>query len=213
MKKNLNATSIIEAMVVLLIVMIAITWAYNMFSKSVKVTDSNGYKLQAIAIAKEWIEAMTNIRDTNWKVLPWDYANCWNTLNYVTTCHNNIWTATDITHNGSYYIYKDNADYRWKLTSAATWNYSDVNYRNRFHVWLDSDWFYTQSWSATSLRPVFTREIKIEYLEDNIVSGTFSASNEQKMQVTSLVQWVDQSSNNIRKVELISVLTNWRNKK
>jgi hypothetical protein len=40
MKKNILATSIVEAMIVLLIVMMAVTSAYDMFSKSIKLTDS-----------------------------------------------------------------------------------------------------------------------------------------------------------------------------
>jgi hypothetical protein len=43
-------------------------------------------KIQAIQIAREGIEAMTNIRDTNWKMLSTDNKNCWNTLNYDTNC-------------------------------------------------------------------------------------------------------------------------------
>jgi hypothetical protein len=53
MKKNVIATSIVEAIIVLLIVMMAITSAYDMFTKSVQVTDSSGFKLQAISMAKE----------------------------------------------------------------------------------------------------------------------------------------------------------------
>ena len=131
MKKNIRATSIVEAMIVLLIVTMAITWAYSMFSQSIKVTDSNGYKIQAISIAREWIEAMTNIRDTNWKVLPWDYINCWNTFNYNINCHGNTSTSTDILA-WSYTIYKDPADYRWKLESNTTWDFSSPTYRSNF---------------------------------------------------------------------------------
>jgi Tfp pilus assembly protein PilV len=70
MKKNILATSIIEAMVVLLIVLIAVTGAYDMFSNAIRITDGSEHKLMAISMAKEGIEAVTNIRDTNWKVLP-----------------------------------------------------------------------------------------------------------------------------------------------
>lgn len=213
MKKNIRATSIVEAMIVLLIVTIAITWAYNMFSQAIKITDSNGNKLQAIAIAKEWIEAMTNIRDTNWKVLPWDYWNCWNTFNYNILCHNNTSLSTDISQ-WSYIIYNDSIDNRWKLENKITGTYLDLSYRNNFEVWQDDNNFYTQSWSLITKKilPIFTREIKIDYLNDWYTWWSID-SNQQRMQVTSLVQWTDQSSDSIKKVELITTLTNWKNKK
>jgi len=211
MKKNIVATSIIEAMIVLLIVMMAITSAYDMFTKSVQVVDSSGFRLQAISMAKEWIEAMTNIRDTNWKVIPWDYTNCWNTLNYDTDCLNDSTTTYDIPNNASFTILRDPSDYRWKLTTQPTWLYSDSIYRNDFEVGYDSNWFYTQSW-GTALNPPFTREIKIQYLDDWYTWWTVD-SNHQKMQVTSLVQWKDQASDNVSQVELVTILTNWKNNK
>jgi hypothetical protein len=216
MKKNILATSIVEAMIVLLIVMMAVTWAYDMFSKSIKLTNSTWFKLQAISMAKEWIEAMINIRDTNWKVLPWDYTNCWNSFNYNINCHNQSWILYDIPNNTSFTISKDPTDYRWKLTQESTWLYSDPNYRSDFIVWYDSDGFYTQSWALIDnlnpLNPDFTREIKVNYIEDGI-TGWDQWSNEQQMKVTSLVQWKDQASDNIKKVELTTILSNWKNVK
>jgi hypothetical protein len=216
MKLNKKATSIVEAMIVLLIVMIAVTWAFDMFSKSIKVTDSTGYKLEAIAIAKEWIEAMTNIRDTNWKVLPWDYTNCWNTLNYNINCHNSNSTANDIPNNTSFIVWKDNVDYRWKLESKTSGTYGTWTYIWDFAVWYDIDWFHTQSWwlidLANPLNPPFTREIKVVYLDDGD-TGWVVNSNHQKMQITSLVQWRDQASDNVKEVELVTILSNWKNTK
>jgi hypothetical protein len=204
-------------MIVLLIVMMAVTSAYDMFSKSIKLTDSTWFKLQAISMAKEWIEATTNIRDTNWKVLPWDYANCWNTLNYNINCHNQTGILYDIPNNSSFTISKDPSDYRWKLTlEPISWLYSNPTYRSNFIVWYDNDGFFTQSWTLfdvwNPLNPVFTREIKIVYIEDGI-TGWNQWSNEQKMKVTSLVQWKDQASDNIKKVELTTILSNWKNVK
>jgi hypothetical protein len=184
-----------------------------MFANAIRVTDGSEQKLMAISMAKEWIEAVTNIRDTNWKVLPWDYKNCWNVLNYDIDCFNsNNSTVYDIKHWLSFIVDKDITDYRWKLTNFATWNYSSQIYRDNFQVWLSWDWFYTQSWSSTNtLKPIFTREIQINYLEDWLLGG-FTNSEEQKMQVKSIVQWSDSSSTKVRKVEMETILTNWKNK-
>ncbi|MCP4522662.1 MAG: hypothetical protein GY828_00420 [Candidatus Gracilibacteria bacterium] len=214
MKKNIQATSIVEAMVVLLIVTLAVTGAYNVFSRTIKLTDSNEYKLVAISMAKEGIEAFTNIRDTNWKVLPGDYTNCWNTLNYDISCFNATppKTSTDIGHDSSYTIYRNSTNYRWYLQNFfPTGGYSNSTYRENFRVWYDNDGFFTQTGTIIQMKPVFTREIKVSYIEDGLVSG-FTDSNEQKMKVTSLVQWTDPSSTKVKKVELETILTNWKNK-
>ena len=115
MLKNIKATSIAEAMIVLLIVLIAVSGAYQMFNNSIRVTDSSEYKLMAISMAKEGIEAMHNIRDTNWKILPGDYKNCWNVLNYNINCLNSNTTTYDIEDNGSYIVWNDPNDKRWKM--------------------------------------------------------------------------------------------------
>ena len=211
MKKNISGTSIIEAMVVLLVVLIAITWAYDMFANAIRVTEWSENKLMAISIAKEWIEAVTNIRDTNWKVLPWDYKNCWNVLNYNTDCFNDNVTFNDIPDNWSFTVWKDTNDYRWKLTQYSSWSYSDSTYRTNFQVGIDTLGFFTQTGTVNNLKPIFTREIEINYLEDGIL-WTFTSSEEQKMQVKSIVQWSDSSSKNVRKVEMETILTNWKNK-
>ena len=209
MKYTKKATSIAEALVVMLVITSWVTWMYNIYMQSVRLADYTANKIQAIGIAREWIEAMTNIRDTNWLFLWSDYINCWNTLNYNNLC---IWdssNSTDIPVNGSYIIYK-NSNNRWYLSWATTWNYSIPDYRNSHKVWLDSDWFYTQSWIVTEIKPLFTREIKIYYIDTN---SNWIDSNDEKMKITSLVQWVDSSSTSPHKVELTTVLSNYMNKK
>jgi len=214
MKSSKKATSIVEAMVVMLIVVSWVVWMYTVFNESQQLSNTSANKIQAIQIAREWIEAMKNIRDTNW-ILYWsDTKNCWNTLNYQSNC---VWastpfTATDIEHDTSYKIYQD-TDNRWKLkdeTPPAD-GFKNSWYRTNFKVWLDINWFYTQSWglidSTNPLKPLFTREIKIKYIDTNWWTAN---SNDEKMQVTSLVQWVDSASTQAHKVEFTTILTNWK---
>ena len=152
MKYNKKATSIIEVMVVLLIVVTWVVWMYQVYENSQKLSNSTNNKIQAIQIAREGIEAMKNIRNTNWIMFWSDYDNCWNTLNYNDTC---IWdssTNTDIPHNVSFTIFQDSSDNSWQLnqTSVPAWGFLDTSwdYRTNFAVYIDSDWFYTQSGST-----------------------------------------------------------------
>jgi hypothetical protein len=208
-----KATSIVEAMVVLLIVVSWVVWMYQVFWNSQKLSNSTGNKIQAIQIAREGIEAMKNIRDTNWILFWSDTPNCWNVLDYNNSC---VWdnsTTNDISA-WSYKIYQ-NTDNKWKIIKKITSETSFLKsaYRNEMKVWLDSNWFFTQSWAITEIKPLFTREIKIKYLDDWIVPDNISASkpsNEEKIEVISLVQWVDNSSTKVHKVEFTSILTNWK---
>jgi len=205
MKKSKKATSIIEAIIVLLIITTWVTWMYTLFNKSTALTTSTSNKIQAIQIAKQWIEAMTNIRDTNWIRFSSDYENCWNTLNYNSNC---LWqnnTTYDITA-WSYIIYRLNNS--WYLSWTTSWTFWVWTYINDFRVWIDN-WIYTQTWTTNNLLPVFTREIIISYLQADWVTD-WADSDEPKMKITSFVQWIDSSSNTTHKVKLEQILSNWK---
>ena len=104
MKNSKKATSIVEAIIVMLIITAWITWVYNILVQYQKLSDSTKHKINAIEIAKEWIESMKNIRNTNWLLYSIDTANCWNTLNYNNSC---LWDSslTNDIWSWSYIIY------------------------------------------------------------------------------------------------------------
>ncbi len=214
MKSSKKATSILEAMIVMLIVVSWVVWMYTVFNESQQLSNTSANKIQAIQIAREWIEAVKNIRDTNW-VLYWsDTKNCWNVADYKSNCvwSNNVTNDIRNITNRWYTLYQ-NTNNRWKLVRRDnTWGFTTSWYRNRFKVWYDSNWFYTQSWalidSAKPLKPLFTREIKINYIDTDGIWWT--TSNDEKMQVTSLVQWIDNASTKPHKVEFTTILTNWK---
>lgn len=194
-------TTIIESIVVTLIVAIWVVWVLNIFSNSQKLSTNSKNRFEAIAIAREWIEWLTNMRDTNWMNFQANIDDCWNTINYDSNCI--TWWASQIA-TWSYIMYK-NTDNRWYLSQInVPWDYSSWTYRNAFEVKLDNEWFYTQSWWVTQIKPLFTREIIISYLPTTPAL--------QKMKVTSLVWWADSSSTKNQKVKLETILTNWKRK-
>ncbi len=198
MKLNKKWTTIIESIIVMVIVTIWVVWMYNIYNNSQKISDASINRVQAVAIAREWIEAFTNIRDTNW-LLYANKTNCWNTYNYNSSC---MITDVDIS-TWSYIIYKNSSD-RWNLEPKTTWVYSSWTYRNDFKVMLDGNWFYTQTWWITEIKPLFTREIKISYPSD-----TWTPT--QKINIESIVRWSDSSRNTWNfEVKLETVLTNWK---
>jgi len=210
MNKNKKATSIIEAIVMILILLIWILGLFNIYTKSYNLSTSTKNKIEAIEIAREWIEAMENIRNTNWILLWADSKNCWNVLNYNNNCVWDNWRTYDII-TWMYKIYTDSS-WKWTLSgstsSFTTKDYKNSNYRNFFRVNLDTNWLYTQNW-WTPFAPLYTREINVSYNDDtNWDSNT--DSNDEKMTIHSIVMWVDSHWNSAHIIDLESMITNWR---
>lgn len=203
MKKSIKATSILEAMIVLLIIVTWIIGLYNIFNESIKLSNTTKNRIEAIEIAREWIEAMKNIRNTNWLMFGWDTKNCFNTLNYNSKCVWNvpwakyIWDISDLTKTKSYKIYQNNINYKWYLEEKTTWNFNNYIYRNDFRVYKDNNWYYSQSGSIN--KTIFTREIQISYSWSTDI-----------MKIKSIVNWSDNSKKWIHKIELEDLLTNWK---
>ena len=86
MKNKKSAFSIIESVVVIAILALWIIWVFWFFSRSRDFLDWVSAKIEAIEIAREWIEAVENIRNTNWLRFPWNKKFCWNVLNYNSSC-------------------------------------------------------------------------------------------------------------------------------
>jgi len=206
--KNIKATSIVEAMVVLIVIVSWVVWMYDLLIKSNNLVSWEENKIQAIQIARQWIEAFTNIRDTNWLIFSSDYDNCWNVFNYESLC---IWDNSDdydIKENNNYKIYID-SDGRWELTNTGLFSpntYTNVNYRDFYKVWLNN-WMYTQSWITEKLTSTYTREIKVNYLKEDLTDWIES---DPMIEVTAIVQWVDNSSSAPHKIEIKQILSNWK---
>jgi len=214
MKQNKKATSIIEAIIMILILLIWILGLFNIYTKSYNLSTSTKNKIEAIEIAREWIEAMENIRNTNWVLLWADAKNCWNVLNYNNNC---VWDNSS-TYDITAWMYKIYTDSNWRWTlSKASWlvskDYKNINYRDFFRVNLDTNWLYTQNW-WTTFSPIFTREINISYIDDGIDESNdidnWTPSNEYKMKINSIVIWLDSHWNSAHSVNLESLITNWR---
>lgn len=205
MKFSQNGTTIIESIVVMMIIVVWVVGMYNIFIKSQHIASSSSHRVEAITIAREWIEALSNIRDTNWFLFWANNANCWHTMNYDGSC---ITAASGVTmiQTGTYIIYRDTVSNRWYLTrKTINGDYSTGTYKNDFRVNLEtigSGNFYTQS-GGTNFSPLFTREIKISYLD--------SFSPPQQMKVESLVRWSDSARSWWNyEVKFDTILTNWK---
>lgn len=86
---NSRGNSIIEVIVVMLVLTTGLTGAYTILSsgKTLALTTEN--RIKAVNIAREGIEAVENIRNTNWIKFSSDYNACYDVDGYNPLCIGN----------------------------------------------------------------------------------------------------------------------------
>ena len=196
--------TIVELMVVLAILWLWITGLLQMISWWIGYARDTENNIKAINIAREGIEAVTNIRDTNWLRFSSDKGNCWKVNTYQSGCIGTPGYANLIA-DGYYTISSNN--WLWFLSGAATLPISPwTPYKNSYPVRLDNLGFYTQSWgsiapctssSQINCTTIFTREIYIQ----SIAASTWS------VRVVSTARWLDKRP---QSVIIETILTNWK---
>ena len=202
MKKNNFWTTVVESLVVVAIIVMWLIWLYSIYTESIKLSTTTSNRLQAINIAREWIEAVTNIRDTNWLKFSSNIRNCWMTKDYDWRCI--FLNQPNLFGDWSYTLYIENNE--WKLNKIDNLypnKFNNEDYRTHFAVYVDDKWFYTQSWWTITRwtitnNPLFTREIILEKVDNN------------RYNVESVVMWIDSSRKRYFEVKLDTVLFNWR---
>lgn len=181
--------------------MLWVIWSGSDFAKDTEDT------IKAINLAREWIEWVINLRDTNWLRFSSDKTNCWKVKNYLSTC---IWSTlgTDDLTSWSYILYTKNG--AWYLSWTATIDYTTdwLDYRSTYKAWINESGFYSQTgwvvptdycsslWDTDCLTN-FNREIRI----------TPSWGN--TLDVESIVRW---NWRRPREIILTTTLTNWKSK-
>ncbi len=207
--------TMIELMAVLAVMWLGISALLQTIWWGLNYARDTENNIKAINIAREWIEWMINIRDTNWLRFSSDRVNCWRTAGYDVTCIGNINNSngnvinTNI-NSWSYILYPQNGVWRLfpqtTLDPVGNW----AGYKNIFKVWLDSGWnfwgFYTQTGVSTipcssylqkDCLTIFTREVTV----------VVPLGQTGSIDISSIVRWFDRRP---QSVILYSTLTNWK---
>lgn len=213
-KRGYSWNSIVEVVVVIVIITIWLVGAYWILNSWSKLALTTENRIKAINIAREWIEAMQNIRDTNWIKFSSDYTNCWNVKDYDVTC---IWD-TSTTKQISSWSYTISQNWAlWYLNKVsdtlASGSFSWVI--KNYPIYFDNNWFASQTWSytrrcdsntSTWCISIFSREILIDYPDS-------WEATDKRIKITSKVKWVDWSKMwDPYEVNLGTILTNWKEK-
>lgn len=191
-----QGVSLIEIIAMMTILGIAIAAMFSTVTGGIFFAKDSENRIKAINLAREWLEGVTDMRNTNWLRFSSDQANCWKVKDYNATCIGN--TFSDSLTDGSYILLNKNG--AWYLTGSTATTGSGL--------WIGNDGYYVASGVTaddprctldlrTNCRSVFTREIRI----NNV--------NNSGMTVTSIVDWREKSPQN---VTLTTTLTNWKSK-
>ncbi len=187
-------SSIIEIMAMMTILGIAVTAMFSTVIGGIYFAKDSENRIKAINLAREWIEWVTNLRNTNWLRFSSDQTNCWRVLDYNATCIGSV--VTPVISNTSYVLEHQNG--AWYLTGSTTGSW----------LWIDDEWYYYASGVTSNdirctfdivvnCRSPFTREIRVTVIDA------------WRIQVTATVDWFERRAQN---VTINTTLTNWKSK-
>lgn len=205
-KKFLGAT-LVELMMMLLVVSMALTTMFYTLTQTMSFARDTEARVKAVSLAREWVEAMINIRNTNWLRFSSDRKNCWNVLSYNASCIGG--TAVPKIEQKSYHLTEKNG--LWNLAPKETWTdtYFSNFSTNPYNINIDANGWY--EWEEVNpptnlcanisnalhknCRTIFSRVVSVTEATDMKISGKV------------FVYWYN---NGPRQVSLPFTLTNWK---
>lgn len=188
----------------------------------------------ATNLAREGLEAVRNIRDTNWLKFSNDRRGCWNHFPGQTVLLDSC-DGGDPILPGNYIVYKNN-EFRWKLddtdilgedTTRLTWVDIDLNVDSDLDGELDNDLDmynhiltnHDDTLGQQIQNTLFQRTMTVQYLENQPIVGNPTIDDEgewealvddtavNRMLITSTVTWPEGGGQ--RTVELKTILTDY----
>ncbi|MCF7846090.1 MAG: hypothetical protein K9L85_02530 [Candidatus Peribacteraceae bacterium] len=209
--KSRRGETLIEVLVATIVLIVGGLSATRLFALATVNNQLTKERVIATNLAREGLEAVRSIRDTNWLRFAGERRTCWNNLNPSECNDSDLDGVPDsvIGHRQNYVVEFDNVNYRWDLDST------DLDYRlnltdgvnsddDKYRLKIDADGLYNQSGSGTDT--VFYREVYTEYLADD-QSLAVDAEAANILRVTSKVEWYDRGK--MSDVTLTTILTDY----
>ena len=220
--KTRNAETILEVIISLFVISIGATVTTTLIVNAIA---SNAYgknNLIALNLAVEGIEAMRDIRDSNWLKYSYDKANCWNMLPNPKSAvdKDNCNDVLNLIAPGNYTADLNLQTMKWEMTNVAGSGLnlpangpaqpSDENFR----LWFvdlsgaTAKQIYVSKYVGLTggITPhtasQFYRMITVSYS-----GGAAFPAAQTNMTVTSLVQWYEGPI--VRQIQLDTILTNY----
>lgn len=210
-----TGSTMIELIAMMAIMALGVSSMLGVIGSGVDFAKNTEDNIKAINLAREGIEGVTNLRDTNWLRFSSDKKNCWKSKDYNGTCIGDSAFAGNIL-SGSYVLYTTNGVWflSWvsipPIPTPFDWDTDWTIYKPIYQAWIDTNGFYTQTGTVptvtcnsslqTNCLSIFTREIQIT---------TPSATDTGTLNVASIVRWWGKWHHEVR---LDTTLTNWKSK-
>jgi len=178
---NNKGETIMETVIAMGILAVGITLASTIIAMSLRNINASKNRVIAVNLAREGLEAMRNIRDTNWLRFNSKKRECWNHDPKTDTCIN---TDEPILP-GEYIIYKQQtaAGWKWRLENIQDnpspvppeppginetyYNTgSDENLKNKAFIWNGEAWVDLTNLSIVDIDPLVDTDGDFNYLND-----------------------------------------------
>ena len=209
-----KGATMVELMIVLAIMSLGIAGMAGTVVWGIYFASSTEKNIKAIGIAREGLEWVINIRDTNWLRFSSDKTNCWKVDKYNGNCIGGVLPSN--IGDGTYSLYSQNGT--WFLSGVSNINHVTnwSTYANAYRVGLDANGFPTQTGVTTTI-PCSTSLITL-CLTPFTRQIVITSNGTDELRVDSIVRWQQSSSvgggwsGGIRNVTIGTVLTNWKSK-
>lgn len=200
LSQNKKAFSIIEVLVGIFVFSLWLVAIFMLLSSSMTLNELNKNKIIASNLAREQLELVFTIRDTNYqRIQPWNLQDPDST------------DYTQVFSTGSYYTVESDRDYLGfpirleEISSFSEWTSALSTAMESYRLCIDLDNIYTYDCGAGNTPSYFYRYLLIEELEG--YSGATLVPIEDAVKVTSKVIWY---KNGYHEFDIKTIITDWR---
>jgi len=201
LKNNKKAFSIIEILIWMLIFTMWIVSVYSVIITTLNLNDYNKNYIIASFLAREQIELVRNIRDSNYKKI-----QVYNQLNPSTSNHSNVFEVwkyykieNDILYSNWFSVKVSEILDFWEWIPELNWKMLE------YDLCLNSDNLYTHECLSSDKDTIFYKYIKIDKIEHNSTSWLITI--DEWFKVTSKVIWYMKW---YHEFEIVSIFTDYK---
>ncbi len=226
--KSRRGETLIEVLVAIIIIIVGALSAVRLLGIASIHNQLTKERVIATNLSREGLEAVRNIRDTNWLRFAGERRRCWNNADFANPIeckdNNSDGIPNDvIIHEQQYIVKFDGTNYRWELDEVGLTSRLDLEdgeigeddekYRLRINsvtgLFNHEDEDLDDSDGEINENSVYFREIYTEYLESDQTLAASESAN--ILRITSKVEWYDRGK--ISDVTLTTIITDYLGRK
>ncbi|MCF7836150.1 prepilin-type N-terminal cleavage/methylation domain-containing protein [Candidatus Gracilibacteria bacterium] len=218
--KSRRGETLIEVLVAIIILVVGALSAVKLLGLASINSQLTKERVIATNLSREGLEAVRNIRDTNWLRFGGERRLCWNNIDVsecVDTDDGDGVTDDPIVHEQNYIVKFDTGTFRWELEEVSTGELDlsdELADNTAYRLETGSNGLYNHI-DDTPDDPaddtIYFRQIYTEYLNDDQTQDATTNASNNILRVTSKVEWMDRGR--ISDVTLTTILTDYLGRK